>query len=85
VALRLAVAWGRWVARRQLAASADSVDLDRVRALIDDARQALRTRSTIDRALTASVNKIGEARGHLDALVTSVEGALSNIEREVVA
>jgi len=32
-------------------ASSDAVDLDRIGSLIDDARQALRTRSTIDRAL----------------------------------
>src|SRR5205807_7663786 len=34
LALRLAVAWGRWVVRRQLAADADSVDLGRIGSLI---------------------------------------------------
>jgi hypothetical protein len=85
LALRLAVAWARWVARRQLAASSDAVDLDRIGSLIDDARQALRTRSTIDRALTTSANKIGEAKGHLASLVASVEAALASIEGEIAA
>lgn len=85
LALRLGLAWARWVARRQLAADADSVDLDRVGSLIDDARQALRTRSTIDRALTTSANKIGEAKGHLASLVASVEAALASIEGEIAA
>lgn len=83
LALRLAVAWARWLARRQLAATGDTVDLDRIGSLIDDARQALRTRSTIDRALTTSANKIGEAKGHLAALVAAVEAAITGIEGEI--
>jgi hypothetical protein len=85
LALRLAVAWARWIGRRQLATSADALDLDRIGALIDDARKALRTRSTIDRALTTSANKIGEAKGHLSLLVAAVEAALASIEGEVAA
>jgi len=71
LALRLACSWARWVARRQLGAGGDTIDLDRVGSLIEDARQALRTRSTIDRALTTSANKITEAKNHLGALVGS--------------
>jgi hypothetical protein len=85
LALRLAVAWARWVVRRQLAATADSVDLDRIGSLIDAARQALRTQSTIDRALTTSANKITEAKGHLGSLVAEVEAALAGIESEIAA
>ena len=83
--LRLALSWARWVARRQLGSTGDEVDLDSVGALIDDARQALRTSSTIDRALTTSANKIREAKGHLVFLVESVEAALANIEGEIAA
>jgi hypothetical protein len=83
LALRLAVAWARWLARRHLAAGGDAVDLDRIGSLIDDARHALRTRSTIDRALTMSVNKIGEAKGHLATLVAAVEAAIAGIEGEI--
>jgi hypothetical protein len=83
VALRLACCWARWVVRRQLAAAGDTVDLDRVGSLIEDARQALRTRSTIDRALATSANKITEARNHLGTLVAEVETALASIETEI--
>ena len=85
LALRLACCWARWVARRQLAAGGDTVDLDRVGSLIEDARQALRTRSTIDRALTTSANKITEAKNHLGTLVAEVEAALAAIEGEIAA
>lgn len=85
LALRLAIAWARWVVRRQLATNTDSVDLDRIGSLIDSARQALRTQSTIDRALTTSANKIGEAKGHLASLVADVEAALASIESEIAA
>jgi hypothetical protein len=85
VALRLACCWARWVVRRQLGAAGDEIDLDRIGSLIEDARQALRTRSTIDRALTTSANKITEARGHLGTLVTEVEVALAAIEGEIAA
>jgi hypothetical protein len=85
LALRLACCWARWVVRRQLAAAGDTVDLDRVGTLIEDARQALRTRSTIDRALTTSANKITEAKNHLGTLVAEVEAALTSIEGEIAA
>lgn len=83
LALRLACAWARWVVRRQLATPADTVDLDRIGALIDRARDALRTQSTITRALTTSANKIAEAKGHLASLVADVEAALADIASEV--
>jgi hypothetical protein len=85
LAVRLAIAWARWLARRQLAADAEVVDLDRIGSLIEEARQALRVRSTIDRALTTSANKITEAKSHLATLVGSVEAALVGIEGEVAA
>jgi hypothetical protein len=84
-ALRLACCWARWVVRRQLATDGDTIDLDRVGSLIDDARQALRARSTIDRALATSTNKIAEAKNHLGTLVDAVESALAAIEGEIAA
>ena len=82
-ALRLACCWARWVVRRQLSSASDEIDIDRIGSLIDDARQALRTRSTIERALTTSANKISEAKGHLASLVGEVEVALASIEGEL--
>jgi hypothetical protein len=83
--LRLACCWARWVVRRSLAASGDTVDLDRIGSLIEDARKSLNTRSTIDRALTTSANKIAEARNHLGTLVAEVEAALASIDGELAA
>jgi hypothetical protein len=83
LALRLACAWARWVVRRQLATPADSIDLDRIGSLIDSARTALRTQSTIDHALTTSANKITEARRHVGTLVAEIEASLAGIENEL--
>jgi hypothetical protein len=84
-ALRLACCWARWVVRRQLAAGGDTIDLDRIGSLIEDGRQALRARSTIDRALATSTNKIAEAKNHLGTLVDAVESVLAAIEGEIAA
>jgi hypothetical protein len=46
LALRLACAWARWIARRQVAGDGETIDLDRIGGLIDRARQALRTQTT---------------------------------------
>ncbi len=85
LALRLACCWARWVVRRQLGAAADTIDLQRLGALLEDGRQALRTRSTIDRALVTSANKIAEARGHVESMVTRIEAAFASIEGELAA
>lgn len=85
LALRLASSWARWIARRQLAAGGDTVNLDRMASFIEDGRQALRARSTIDRALTTSANKIAEAKNHLGALVAEVAAALAAIDGEIAA
>ena len=51
--------------------------------LIDGARQALRSSTTISTALKASKTKIDHALGHVGALVHDVEMALASIESEV--
>jgi hypothetical protein len=85
LALRLACSWARWVVRRQLAAAGDTVDLDRVGALIEDARQALRLHGTISTALKTSKTKIDHALGHVATLVAGVETALAGITDEIAA
>ncbi len=85
LALRLAIAWARWVVRRQLAAQRRH-GRPRPDRLADRARaQALRTQSTIDRALTTSANKIGEAKGHLARSSPRSRAALASIEGEIAA
>lgn len=86
LALRVALAWARWVVRRQLASRGDTINLERIGDdLIDAARRSLRVKSTIDRALTTSTNKIAEAKGHLSSLVAEIEEALETIESEIAA
>jgi hypothetical protein len=85
LALRLGCAWARWTVRRQLAAPSESIDLERIGVLIDSARQALRSSTTISTALKASKTKIDHALGHVDALVRDVEMALASIASEVAA
>jgi hypothetical protein len=83
LALRLACSWARWVARRQLGTGVDKVDLERIGALIDDARQALRLHGTISTALKTSKTKIDHALGHVADLVVGVETALAGITNEI--
>jgi hypothetical protein len=85
LALRLGCAWARWVARRQLVADMDRVDLERIGSRIEAARQALRTASTIGTALKTSKTKIDQALGHVATLVSDVESALDGIEDEIAA
>jgi hypothetical protein len=85
LALRLGCGWARWTVRRQLAAPSESIDLERVGALIEGARHALRGSATISTALKASKTKIDQALGHVDTLVSEVEAALGGIEGEVSA
>lgn len=85
LALRLACCWARWVARRQLAKAADDIDLGRVAALIEAARQGLATVSKVRTALNGSKTQIDRALGHVEALVVDVESALQGLEDEFAA
>ncbi len=85
LALRLACCWARWVARRQLAKTADDIDLGRIAGLIEAARQALAATSKIRTALNGSKTQIDRALGHVASLVLDVETALHGIEDEVAA
>lgn len=82
LALRLACCWARWIARRQLAKAADDVDLGRIAALIEAARQGLGTVSKVRTALNGSKTQIDRALGHVEALVVDVESALNGLESE---
>ena len=85
LALRLACTWARWVVRRQLATGTDLVDVGRIGALIESARKALRTASTIDMALKASKTKIDQALSHVATMVADLDSAMSAMEDEISA
>jgi hypothetical protein len=85
LALRLACTWARWVVRRQLATGTDLVDVGRIGALIESARKALRTASTIDMALKASKTKIDQALSQVATMVADLDNAMSAMEDEISA
>ena len=83
-ALRLAYMWARWVIRRELsAAGADDVDLERVGALIKDARRAIERATAIKRYHTNAKKKIDQAAGQVMDLVVEVEEALDAVDAEL--
>lgn len=83
LALRLACTWARWVVRRQLTTGTGLVDVGRIGALIDAARQTLRTASTIELALKVSKTKIDQALGHVATLVADLDSTMSAMEEEI--
>ena len=80
-ALRLGCAWARWIVQREARPNSDSVDLEAVGRLIDEARRALDRVNTIKRAHSAASKKIGEASGQVAELNTDVLSALDQIEQ----
>lgn len=81
--LRLACMWARWVVRRQLAERCETIDVDRIASLIDDAARALARATKIKAAHSAARNKIDEAAGFLVDLLDEVEEALEALRTEV--
>lgn len=85
LALRLACCWARWVARRQLVKGGEEIDLGRINALLEAARQGLGTVSKIRTALSGSKTQIDRALGHVESLVDDVAAALQGLEDELAA
>lgn len=84
-ALELACAWARWVVRRSLAEEADEVDLEKVGASVEEGRRAVARISSVRRAHSAAKNKIDEAAGQVEDLVTDLEAVLDAIAKELRA
>ncbi len=85
-ALQLAYMWARTKVRQELAPNAD-VDLDmaRVSALIDEARQGLALVRTIKGNHTKAKKEIDKAIGGLDDLVDKVQEALDKLADELTS
>lgn len=82
-ALELACAWARWVVRRSLAEDADEVDLEKIGALVEEGRRGLARISSVRRAHSAAKNKIDEAAGQVEDLVTDFETVLDTIAKQL--
>jgi hypothetical protein len=86
-ALRLAYMWARWTVRKQLAAAdeeeGDTLDVERVRCLLDDASRALERHATIKRAHTAARKGIEQASEQVEALVHESRQAIDDLEAEL--
>jgi len=83
-ALRLAYMWARWIVRRECAgAGADDVDLERVAALIEDARRAIDRSSAIKRFHTNAKKSIDQASEQLGSLTSEVQDALDAVADEL--
>ena len=85
-ALRLGYMWGRWVVRRELAASgADDVDLERIAGLIEDARRAIDRVTAIRRFHTSARKNIDQAAEQVGSLADEVRDALDAVADELAA
>lgn len=79
-ALRLACAWARWIVQRETRPVDDTVDLDLVARLIDEARRSLDRVTSIKRAHATAAKKIGEASDQVGDLGVDLASTLDRIE-----
>ena len=79
-ALRLALMWARWVARRQLVEQGDDIEPDRIADLVDDARRSLDRLATIRRCHTQAKRKIDEASNQVGDLVADIQATLDALD-----
>lgn len=84
-ALRLAYTWARWMTRRQLAQEDSELNLDRVEALLDDARRELGRISSIKRAHSTAAKKIEEAGREANAMADGVHAILDTLYEEITS
>ena len=82
-ALELAYMWARWEARKALALDGTTIDVDRIEAIIGDARRGLTRISTIRRCHSTAKKQIEAASGEVDALISDVDGALCALALEL--
>jgi hypothetical protein len=83
-ALRLAYMWARWTVRRKLTNdTGETIDHERVRALIEQARRSIERVSTVRRCHSRATNAIAEARTETDLLADEVRDVLADLEAEL--
>ena len=84
-ALRLACLWARWTACREIAIVGAELDTAHICELIDQARRALKTSTTIRGSHTKAKKAIDDAGRQLGGMIAELETALIDIEAEVKA
>ncbi len=82
-ALELACAWARWVVRRSTAETTDDADMEKISASVEEGRRAVARISSVRRAHSAAKNKIDEAAGQVEDLVTDLDAVLDAIAKEL--
>jgi hypothetical protein len=85
-ALRLAYMWARWTVRRKLTAeTCDTIDHERVRSLIDQARRSIDRVTQIRGCHSKAAKAINEAAGETSVLAEEVRGTLADLEAELAS
>lgn len=84
-ALRLAYMWARWTTLRQMALDDSELNLERVEALLDDARRELGRISSIKRAHSTAAKKIDEAGREASAMANGLRAILDTLSDEITA
>lgn len=79
-ALRLAYLWARWVATRDASTACDTVDVERMLAVIERAARSLRTASAVRGSHTQAKKAIDQAGRQLDSLLADVQSSLDELE-----
>lgn len=80
-ALRLALAWERWVVLRNSQVAAETIDTAAVGAAVEQARQALGRRTAIRRAHSAVLKRIQDAGGEVDEMHDELASLIARIEQ----
>ena len=86
-ALRLAYMWARWTVRKQLVVAseddAESIDLERLCCLVDEASRAIERQTAIKRFHTQAKKSIDQASEQVLGMVSEVQDALSSLDAEL--
>jgi hypothetical protein len=86
-ALRLAYMWARWTVRKQLTVAnedeGETIDLERVRCLLDDAARAIERQTAIKRFHTQAKKSIDQAAEQVSGMVSEVNDALTALDAEL--
>jgi len=86
-ALRLAYMWARWTVRKQLVSAseedAESIDLEKLCCLVDDAARAIERQTAIKRFHTQAKKSIDQASEQVLGMVSEVQDALSSLDAEL--
>ena len=83
VALRVGLSWARCEVLGQTGAPAVKADIKGALALIDKAKESLKTVSVVKRYLTGGHTQLSHAENQVDKLVSEVERTLSELKSKL--